>query len=190
MTRASTSLNFGAYTLCSPGLTMTTFKFDLSIFNEVTVSLIKDRDHSYLKCVATQRLLVSLKYYSQLDIKNNQENHEIFCNFMDEIYQHQIHDDYHHFIRFHQNELQAITSFAINNYGFTKCDLSTCHYSDRHFRTNSASSQITSNDPIKYSNIYIETMDSFHFYLMHLYESSFRISPTQTIHNQHGQEDP
>lgn len=97
---------------------MASSNFDLSIFKDSNTATPIDATHNYLGCEAIKRLLVSLRYYDQLDIKNNTENHDIFCDFMDRIYQYQIHDDYHHFAKFHQNELEAISKFAME-----KCSL-------------------------------------------------------------------
>lgn len=142
-----------------------------------------DADHHELKsCVAIQRLLIALRYYTNLcnaTKKKNKKEEKLFCHFMDTIYKTQIYDDFHHLIKCHQSELESIIiDFTVEKYEFIKCDGSICLYSNRHFGINDEQSLITINDTdhndSKYLNIYIETLDSLHFYLMHLYDCSLR----------------
>lgn len=151
-----------------------TSEIDLSIFQDVQQPL-PTRSHPFNNCAAVMRLLISLKYYHHLNVKSNKNNQTIFYNFMDSIYKSQIYDDYYHFMRFHQNDLDSILDLALNEYKMTICDLSQCNYSSRHFRANDDQSIISLDVTLKYLNLYIETMDTFHFNLMHLQAAGLRV---------------
>ena len=104
-----------------------------------------------------------------------------FLHFMDKVYQHRIYDDYFHLTKYHQNDLNAIQRFALEEYQLDGCDLSVCDYTNRHFRTDSQDATNIDNidtEKMKYLNIYIETMDSLHFYICHLFDSALRIHYT------------
>ena len=110
--------------------------------------------------------------YAQLDIKGHDDNPNIFDEIISDEYKYEIYDDYYHMTKRHQHELHNITELASKKYGLT-CDLSTCSYSNRHFRTR----KIDHTQEMKHSNPYIEVMDSLHFYILHLFATSFRIKP-------------
>ena len=153
---------------------------DLTIFNHHSSPPI-DINHDYQSCISIKRLLVSLKYYNQLKIENNSNNQEVFTNFMDEVYKHQVFDDYYHLIKFHQSQLEAILDLALNQYGIPKCNVSECDFANRHFRTNKDKEAIINNNNSTTNNksrlqLYIETMDSLHFYILHMHQFGYRVS--------------
>ena len=128
-----------------------------------------------------KRVLTACSYYNHLDTINNINDRLIFINFMDSIYKQQVYDDYFHLTRFHKNDIESIIQFAINSYSFSACDLSTCSYSDRHFRIdqtpkeNESTNDSNENDnEMKYFDIHTEIMDSLHFYLFHLIDGGLR----------------
>lgn len=148
-----------------------------------------------INCGAIKRLLTSLKYYTNLNIKINKNNQSIFCNFMDEVYKSQVYDDFHHFIKFHQSQLEEISKLAYDEYDLPTCDLSTCTYSDRHYRVTSVNDTKAvigiddTDDTLKYLSIYVETFDGLHFYLFHIFESGMRIQSTPSMNEDQSVED-
>ena len=101
---------------------------------------------------------------------------------MDQTYKQQICDDYYQFTKFHQTELKSIKALAVKSYKLTKCKLSTCKFSDRHYRidqdndTQHRNSNDNDRKTRKYAAIYMETMDSLHFYIFHLTTSGMRLT--------------
>lgn len=148
---------------------------NLAIFNHHTTPS-NNINHDYNSCVAIQRLLVSLKYYNQLKIENDRNDQDIFSNFMDEVYKHEMFDDYYHLIQFHQSQLESIHDLAINEYEIPECDVSKCNFANRHFRKKDEKQS-----GLKIANksrleLYIETMDSLHFYLLHMHQLGYRVT--------------
>ena len=106
---------------------------DLSIYtHQQTQNAPNSSCNSPLTCINIKRLLFALKYYQTLDLANNQNGRQIFYDFMINTYKYQVYDDLTHFMKYHQQQIQEIKQFAINNYHFTSCDLSQCQYADRH----------------------------------------------------------
>ena len=141
---------------------------DLTIFKSQK-QISTDKSHQYENCISIQRLLTCMRYYTKLDIHKNKDNIDIFYNFMEEVYKYQIYDDYYHLIRFHQNELNQIMT------ELTRCNLDSCNFSNRHFRVNTTmTSSVDNKQEMTYLQSYIEVMDSLHFYIHHLQDSSLR----------------
>ena len=135
-------------------------------------------------CIIIQRLLDCLEGYNKS--KDGNDTDESFNKFMDEDYKHKIYDDYYHLTKSHQHELESIKQFAIESKKFSKCDLSTCNFANRHFRVDTAenSHYQTNKETMKYINIYVETLDSLHYYLFHLTETGMRESSQSDENNQ------
>ena len=146
----------------------TSIECDLRIFENQEEPLIRTEKcfEDYDKCITIKRLLTSLSYYTKLDPNNNKDNIDKFCDFMSSVYNTKIYDDYFHLIKYHQNQLKQIKNIlgSIS----TKCKSPSCNFANRHYRV----SQTSSND-INY-NLYIEVMDSLHFYIYHLEECGLR----------------
>ena len=122
--------------------------------------------HQVQDCDAIQRLLISLKYYNLLDIKNDKNNQKIFENYMNEVYKNQIYHDYHHLQKYHSNELQEIKNTAITRYGILNCHEPQCKYSD----TDNYNIEIgeADNDNLRK---YVDTLDDLHLYLFHPHQT-------------------
>ena len=150
--------------------------FDLSIFNNAEIKQCS-LSMNFQDCMSIKRLLCGLQYYTSLDIKNNSKNKDIFIHFMKEVYKSLILDDFYHLIQIHQQQLHDIKQYAVNNkLGPKKCDIMICNFSSRHHKSDDNLSAMVSNyAQDKYLNFHIEIMDSLHFYIFHLYETSFRI---------------
>ena len=143
---------------------------DLTIF-----SSIDGHSPEHIKCVNIKRLLTGLSYYANLDIIQNTKHQSLFTKFMNEIYTNQICDDFHHLTKHHQHQMELIQRIAVESYHLSSCDLSTCSYSDRHYRIKQETeyeSNITNND--HHLSIYKDIMDSLHYYVYHLTEAGFR----------------
>ena len=109
---------------------------DLSIFHS-DAKLGKNSIH---------RLLSSLKYYSSLNVPdNNKDNQNIFINFMGEVYKHQIIDDFNYLQKRYDHQLENIIKYAKKNYQIKLCDIKTCTYSDRHYRIDSTNRETETN---------------------------------------------
>ena len=137
---------------------------DLSVFTRITKP--SSSPHQYHNCIAIQRLLLSLKYYSYLNIKNDTDNQDIFCHFMDEIYKHEINNDYRHLLQYHQTESKTLIKFARYNYGLNKCNATVCN--------STATNMFKIGNQNKNNSVddYMKVMDRLHFYFMHNHDST------------------
>ena len=142
---------------------------NLSIFKEKN-----DRCRDFVQCSPINRLLNALKYYAMLDISNNQQQQEIFADFINNIYSQQLLSDYTHLVTKHGQYLEKIHSSIINNKMFTKCNIKRCDFTTRHQseRRNNDGNKDHALDPIL--SFYKETMDSLHFYLFHCFDAGVR----------------
>ena len=153
------------------------FAIDSSLFQQSSTPM-KSCSETDDNCVVIKRILIALSYYNHLDT-NIMNDRSIFNNFMDTIYKHQVYDDKFHFTKFHQDDIESVSKLAITSYSCKPCDLSTCSYSDRHFRVDQQvvdNKSTTNPDEMKYFNVYTEIMDSLHFYVFHLIDGGLRNS--------------
>ena len=125
-------------------------------------------------CVSIERLLTCLKHYSAFKLKNNENDRRIFINYANEVYKHQLLiEDFDHFQRDHDKELYEIMNYAIENEPSSKCDIESCDYASRHYRAPNINENMSIQlDPAL--KLYGDTVDSFHFYLLHLHELGLR----------------
>ena len=68
---------------------------DLSLFNGIEEPSENCNDHQ--KCPSLNRLALTLKYYSKLDIINNQQHQNTFIHFVKEVHTSLL-NDYIHFV--------------------------------------------------------------------------------------------
>eukprot|EP01083_Nonionella_stella_P183475 663181_1 len=157
---ASGSANNTKNNLQWTGFTTLMNVHDLSIFYTIKGYHTNDdecKSSDSKPCVAMNRLIVTLKYYSMLDINNNEDDAEIFRHFIHEIYYDLI-DDYIHFKYHHDDQLQSIYEELMHDKTFKQCDnFQTCSFTTRHHRTAKQQTQITDPD----LNFYKELMDGF-----------------------------
>ena len=144
---------------------------DLSIFKRHLPST-KLKCNDYKKCSSISRLLSSLNYFTSLNPKINVEYQSKFTEFMTDVYNKLILDDFHHLIHLHGHNIQEIVqySLSINQYQYTQCDLDQCQFSNRHYRINDENEAELD---MKF-NFYVDVLDSLHFYSHHLYDTGFR----------------
>ena len=145
------------------------YSFDLSIFkNEDTLEC--DGKQHYTDCESMKRLFVALKYYSMMNISENENDRELFDQFMHEVYLRFI-DDYIHLNNAHSHELETIHNNISNNKTlFTECDISKCAFTTRHHKQQTGTEFLVPN-----LRFYKETMDSLHFYLFHCFDVGLRV---------------
>ena len=98
---------------------------------------------------------------------NNTNSHNPSCS--PSSHSHTSHiNDLHHTQRKHGDNIYEIMNLALNDLGFSRCNLDTCDFANRHYRTYGKNKE---NMGSKMSdakvNLYCDTMDSFHYYLFH-----------------------
>eukprot|EP01084_Bolivina_argentea_P265642 450371_1 len=108
-------------------------KIDLNTFKMDNGNDLQcNEKNDFSKCECMQRLFAGLKYYSMLNIMENQNDKEVWNKFVDEIY-HNLVDDYVHFNNNHSHELENINNEIINNKTILKpCQISKCTFTSRH----------------------------------------------------------
>ena len=146
---------------------------DISLFTNIyqdPLSLAPCRD--FKACIAIKRLLVALRYYQSLDVKSNEQHQNVFTNFINEIYQHPLLiQDFHHFTKKHCKKLYDVMKYAIDNKMINQCQIETCENATRHYRINGRHDTVSKD---KYLNIYGNTLDSFHYLLLHSNDAGLR----------------
>ena len=119
---------------------------DLSIFKAQTPEdCTREKRLSIDSCISLKRLFCAIKYYTLLNIENNQDHQNIFINFIQEIYNNFL-DDFTHVARVHANEIYEINQFLLNNKQFHACNVRKCLYTSRHHRVNQPSQEEINND--------------------------------------------
>ena len=70
-------------------------------------------------------------------------------------------------------QIKLIMDLAISQYKMTKCQLSKCSHSDRHFRIidddQTKAADNNNNDDLKYFNLYQETMNRYFAFSTRIY---------------------
>ena len=155
--------------------------FDLSIFNDINNTQTNEKCQykdmeAFSKCESLNRLFVSLRYCSLLQIHQNKNHRHIFDHFINNIYKiKHLLNDYTHFINNHSEYIQEIADYLIKEKSFKICkDIKHCQYSQRHHRADEQTQVTQMSD--SHLNLYAETLDSIHFYIFHLYQVGLRSS--------------
>eukprot|EP01084_Bolivina_argentea_P102636 183853_1 len=96
---------------------------DFNMFIQQDNELLCNNDNkNYTQCNAMHRLFAALKYYSMLNI-SNENDIELLNIFFKEIYC-QFIDDYIHFNNYHSHELEKInTELTADNSMFKSCQI-------------------------------------------------------------------
>eukprot|EP01083_Nonionella_stella_P015279 42756_1 len=121
-------------------------------------------------CVALNRLVVALMYYSRLDIFNNKKDQDMFAAFVSDVYSHCL-DDYTHLLSKHK-DVKAISNAVNAKKVLPSCDVTTCPSILGHPRQDT-NSQLSMDNRTQF---YVQIMDSVHCSIVHLLESD-AISP-------------
>ena len=105
--------------------------FDFSVFN--TPNSCTNNDYNLCGCI--NRLSIALKYYSLLDIINNEKHKDIFIHFALNIYQSML-DDYTHLVTQHSHQIHDINQFICDSdtLQYNDCNINNCHFTLRHQR--------------------------------------------------------
>eukprot|EP01084_Bolivina_argentea_P170121 294799_1 len=137
----------------------------------------------YVKnCEHLERLFEILRFYSKLDVINNENDAADFIYFCSCIYGVDILNDYIHLINVHTDNLQQINECLVKHYGdFAQCDFKQCvsngisnrHYNRTQFNKNNKQNR-NQDDDQSLLNFFIEITDSLHFYLLHLEDMGLR----------------
>eukprot|EP01084_Bolivina_argentea_P083522 151213_1 len=117
------------------------------------------------KCTHLRRIANALKYY-----QSHSYNDQLFIDFCEDKYSMFV-DDYIHLIRVHSNHTKYIASDLLQNENYIQCAIKSCKSTHRHFRDRYYSNIYKKTD--EYS-IYIEILDTIHFFLFHLEETGLR----------------
>ena len=158
---------------------------DLNIFrNKVDLDQCQSNNiKQFEECDSLNRLFCALKYYTTLDVAENQNDQNIFMQFMKEIY-HVFIDDYTHLVTCHDHGIESIHKYLTQNESlFDECDIKKCLFTSRHYEID----QTESNSKDLTSNFYKRNMDSLHFYLLHLFDTGLRINEMKQ--NKHDNEE-
>eukprot|EP01084_Bolivina_argentea_P094033 169061_1 len=133
-------------------------QFDLAIFEQQ-----HNECESIKNCASIKRLILASKYFSLLDIINNISNRDVFSNFINEVY-HRLLDDYIHLVNKHGHDLNEIDLSSI------ECnDMKSCQFTSRHQKQKADDNKLEPE-----LNFYKQVMDSFHFFVSHLYHCGLR----------------
>ena len=140
------------------------------------------------QCECLKRLVFGLSFYEK---QRNKTSKHSLISFMNEIYPiNQFIDDIKHYKVEHGNDnhlLSQLQQELISNTDlkFDKCTLEKCNYTNRHFTRNDNNNNeqrtvsITDKDENESNddlyNMYALEFDNFHFNLMHIFNSYFRI---------------
>eukprot|EP01084_Bolivina_argentea_P232020 391143_1 len=140
---------------------------DLSTFQKEIINECK----SVETCQIIKRLAVALKYYSSLDVVNNSEQQDTFIDFITMNYT-KVLDDYVHLVNHHGNDLSEINDQLAGDGLFSDCNISNCSFTARHYQTNNNYKNASDSA----LHFYKQTMDSLHFYLLHLFDTGIIIN--------------
>ena len=149
-----------------------TASVDLTIFkNQQHHQCINSEIH--LQCPSLLRLSFALKYYALLNPNNNPQYQDTFTHFATSIYQ-KLLDDYIHFINHHQHQIEDIQNEFLQNKGFTRCNITNCHYAFRHHHVHQTQTTLNDDDNNDKFTFFAGTMDSIHYYIFHIFDVGLR----------------
>eukprot|EP01083_Nonionella_stella_P108083 313892_1 len=126
----------------------------------------------YTKCDAMQRLVSSSKYDAMLQTKKSEDWDEILTRFMNEVYNQKgalLIDDYIHFQKHHEHELERINNDLIESHGFNDCTIGECEHTRRHMHPQNT------RDVDTQLSFYGDIFDALHFHLFHCFEAGLRV---------------
>ena len=149
---------------------------DLSIFNDIDQCSVHDSKSETtpnLKlCPSLKRVIYALKHYGAMTCNMDNEGVSTFVDFIKSIYKNYL-NDIIHLTEVHGDDLEDIHKSLFNEYRFKHCDLRKCKISGRHSAVNGKEEQsIPRHDA--FSQFIIDSFDSVHFYLFHLFDVGLR----------------
>ena len=138
--------------------------------NDIDFAIFNDTNPSG----AVKRVIYALKYYMAMTRKMDKEGITTFTDFIKSIYKNYL-NDITHITDLRSDDLEDIHKSLFNEYGFKPCDLRKCKISGRHSAVNGTKKDedsIPRMDAL--SQFIIDSFDSVHFYLFHLYDVGLR----------------
>ena len=134
-------------------------------------------------CPSIQRLISLLEMYEDLDVINNNEDQNMFVRQMNDTRECKYFlDDYIHLISDHSHQLETICV------SLDPCnDIARCVSTSRNYQTDNMEEMklyTEEDDDDEVLNFYINTMDSLHFYLYHLFDVGLRMQSDKKHPNQ------
>ena len=137
---------------------------DLTIFTlKGTDCSIVDNECNIKHCQYLQRLVIAMRM--SMDLKDDK-----FLEFSENVYGHQLLDDYDHLLSSHGEQLDEIKNELLSEHGFAACSPRNCEFSVRHF----SNGRREEKDEDGHTLFYKEQYDSLHLNLFHLYEIGYR----------------
>ena len=133
----------------------------------------------YMSCPCINRLLSALKYYSSLNPRQNADHREMLTRFINEKYDIiSLINDFNHFQKTHGSQLHDIMNYVVDEGKVLECNIDTCHFANRHYRITDQQHSMTGDVNLIDLNInlFCDTLDSFHYYLLHLFQAGFRVA--------------
>eukprot|EP01083_Nonionella_stella_P182302 655605_1 len=130
----------------------------------------------YTKCDAMLRLITSSQQYSTFQTNKSEDSDELLIRFMNEVYNEKskrLIDDYIHFQKHHEHELERINHDLIEAHGFSDCSIGECDCTKRHMHHDQQSTSISANDVQLL--FYGDLFDGLHFHLSHCFEAGLRV---------------
>ena len=161
--------------------------YDSSMFDNIQQEISSDcnEDNRDIEsCTKINRLICALKYYKSfnmdIEASNNDGN---FTHFANNVYNHaSLIQDIYHLMKKHDAQIYDIRKLITNHHNDDICDINTCSASSRHYRTEN-DIRLLSDDPKM--NVYCDSLDSLHVYLIHSHQIGMRIAQ-KTIENDDG----
>ena len=125
-------------------------------------------------CQAIKRLITAITYYHKLNVIDNENDREIFRDFIMNIYDGiTFVNDYNHLVCDHRNDLEIICKQLENNKNISCSNIKQCQKAMRH---NKREFDVYFKSEVDNLFLfYVMTMDSLHFYLFHLYHLGLRV---------------
>ena len=164
------------------------------IFNNRMCGIMCEEDHNFNDmCLQLQRMILAHDYYKLLDIENNKNHKEIFCQFINDVYAENILNDYEHLIVAHRQNIYQINKILTNR-SSTICQFKDCKMSARHFTRRDVNgdheekTEETPDDSDKVDHkmaFYCSLFDGAHFYIWHFFECGLRILPNHANKDDH-----
>ena len=147
---------------------------DLTIFKsqKSDIECDENNENPTQSCSAIKRLIIGLKYYSLLNVITNEDHKQIFISFIKSVYTKFL-DDYNHLIGRHDKQLEKINKSLIQDASFGDCKISKCQFATRHHKERQNNNDDNNNFDGQFE-FYKTTMDSLHFYLLHLFHVGLR----------------
>eukprot|EP01084_Bolivina_argentea_P244285 409278_1 len=154
--------------------------FDVVRYTNHTKQKCKyDSERPIKNCKYLKRLINGLRKFEKLNSNINDENQKHFVECCVDNYK-ELLSDYSHLVTKHNDDLHKINQNLITIYRFKECNVKQCSLTDRHHSNNrDEKTEYKTNDKMfedPLINLYIETYDSLHYYLFHLFDAGLRTS--------------